>query len=127
MSLSNSIALIRLCRPKHWLKNLLVFAPLRPGLVLLIPQQPPVQDQVNVLGKPLDQAEAFGQAGTALEGQVRRPGATMEEVVQRPADPKILFHDSRAHTAFLCCVSEQYLSLNRGKSTYIFHSDLSHS
>lgn len=28
MSLSTSIALIRLCRPKHWLKNLLVFAPL---------------------------------------------------------------------------------------------------
>ena len=28
MSLSTSIALIRLCRPKHWLKNVLVFAPL---------------------------------------------------------------------------------------------------
>ncbi|MBQ8347036.1 MAG: UbiA prenyltransferase family protein [Alphaproteobacteria bacterium] len=28
MSLSTPIALIRLCRPKHWLKNVLVFAPL---------------------------------------------------------------------------------------------------
>lgn len=28
MSLSTSIALIRLCRPKHWLKNVLIFAPL---------------------------------------------------------------------------------------------------
>ena len=28
MPFSNLVALIRLCRPKHWLKNVLVFAPL---------------------------------------------------------------------------------------------------
>ena len=53
-------------------------APLRPGLVLLIPQQPPVQNQVDVLGKPPDQPEAFGQAGASLEGQMLCPGAVVE-------------------------------------------------
>ena len=52
---------------------LLILAALSPGLVLPTAHQSPVKDQVNVLGKAVDQIKALGQAGAALKGQMFLP------------------------------------------------------
>lgn len=59
-----------------------------------IAQHAPIQDQVNIFGKTLDQPIAFGEAGAPFECEGRLPGTVMEEVVQCQADPEVLFDDS---------------------------------
>jgi len=90
-------------------------AAVAPGLVLFIAQQPPVQNDVDVLRKAFNKSEAFRQAGAALEGHMLCPRAVMEQIVQRPADPEILFHDSGAHTVSFGGIAEKRFSLRLRK------------
>lgn len=59
-----------------------------PWLVFTISQHPPIQNQINILGKAADQVECFGKAGTAFEGNSIFPGASVEQMVKRKACPK---------------------------------------
>lgn len=66
-----------------------------------------IQEQVNIFGKTLDQAIAFGETGASFECEGRLPGTVMEEVVQCQADPEILFDDGFMQPRLLRGITEQ--------------------
>ena len=52
-----------------------------------------MDDEIDVLGEPLDKSEGLGQRRTALEEQSRMPvGQSVVERIEDKADPEILLH-----------------------------------
>ena len=92
-----------------------------PWLVFTISQHPPIQNQINILGKAADQVECFGKAGTAFEGNSIFPGASVEQMVKRKAYPKIFFYDGIIQAHLICCISEQFAPVTVRQSCYISH------
>ena len=80
----------------------------KPGaLSTYLAQHAPIQDQVNIFGKTLDQPIAFGETGASFECEGRLPGTVMEEVVQCQADPEVLFDDSFMQPCLLRGITKQ--------------------
>ncbi len=57
---------------------LLGIGALFPWLVLTVSQQPPIQNQINIFGKAVNQIECFGKTGAAFEGNSVLPGAAVD-------------------------------------------------
>jgi hypothetical protein len=57
----------------------------------------PVENQVDVFRKALDQAIDLGQAGAALEHQQPRQLRRGEQAVEHPRHPEVLLHHGRRH------------------------------
>lgn len=72
-------------------------APRLPGLVLAVPEEPPVEYEVDVLREALDEPEALRKARAALEDDAPGMLEPVEEEVERVADPQVLLHDGRRH------------------------------
>ena len=49
-----------------------------PWLGLTVSQQPPIQNQINIFGKAVNQIECFGKTGAAFEGNSVLPGAAVD-------------------------------------------------
>ena len=104
---------------------LLILTALCPGIFLGRFQQAPVEDQINIFGKTMDQIKTFGKAGATFECQMIGPGALMEEVIQSPADSEIFLNDAFTETAICCGISEENQTLFLGKPCDIFHISFS--
>ena len=72
-------------------------APFLPWLFKTVSEKTPVEDEVDVFRESLDEIEAFRQACAAFEGKRAPECRLSEEVVERPANPEVLFDDGRVH------------------------------
>ncbi|MCY3018816.1 MAG: hypothetical protein NTW87_07290 [Planctomycetota bacterium] len=82
-----------------------------PRFAFGIPEQPPVQNQINVLREALDGPKCLGEAGPALEGHASLPWTVLKKVIENPADPEVLLDDGLVHALGLCRGPEQFCSV----------------
>jgi hypothetical protein len=58
---------------------------------------PPIENQVNILGKPFNQIERLRQTRPTLKHQQARQLWMQKQSAQRPTHPKIFLHDGGSH------------------------------
>lgn len=85
----------------------------------------PVENQINILGKPFDQTIGLGKAGSALEHQPARQLRVGKQAAQHPAHPEILFHHGRRGAHARRRFGEQFGTLGGGKLGNSFHQSTS--
>ena len=105
------IHLLVVATPLRFGRKVLVrVAPLR----CAIAKQTPVEDQVNVFRKTVDQSVDFRETGPAFEDHLILELGVGEESLQNPANPEILLDDDRAHSQSACRFAEQVAPIRGG-------------
>jgi hypothetical protein len=69
---------------------------------MAVPKQPPIEYQVNVLGKTVNQPEDLGETRAAFEDHLALESRFRKEVFENPADPEVLFDNSGIHAEPTC-------------------------
>jgi hypothetical protein len=76
----------------------------------LLPEVPPKDSDVDVLGKSRDQPVGFRQRSSTFEEKTRMAsGESIEKHIERPSDPKILF-DVLFRRAESSCRAEEHVT-----------------
>jgi hypothetical protein len=64
---------------------------------MAVPKQPPIEDQVYILRKSINQSEDLGKARTSLEDHLVLERWFRKEAFENPADPEVLFDNGGIH------------------------------
>jgi hypothetical protein len=74
---------------------------------MAVPKQSPIEDQVDVLGKTVNQSEDLGKARAAFEDHLALERRFRKEVFENPANPEVLFDNGGIHAEPACRLAEQ--------------------
>jgi hypothetical protein len=77
------------------------------ALIVAVAKKTPIQDQVNVFRKSVNQSEDLGKARAAFEDHLTLERRFGKEVFENPANPEVLFDDGGIHAEPACRLAEQ--------------------
>ena len=76
------------------------------ALFLTIAKQQPIEDQVDVLSKTVNQSDDCGKDRAAFEDHLTLERRFRKEVFENSANPEVLFYNSWIHSERACRLAE---------------------
>jgi len=77
------------------------------GPRLVVAEETPVENQVNIFGEAVNQPEDLGETGPAFEDHLVLQGRLREEEFENPADPEVLLDNGGIHAKPACRLLKQ--------------------
>jgi len=102
-------------------KVLLRIATILPRFPCAIAQEPPVEDEIDILGETLDQSVRLGQTRAALERQLCLPRRASEQVIQHTQKSFSTIAADRPHRTDTCA-NMAFRSLSGFFATSFIHN-----